>query len=74
MKDWEISGKPRNLCCFEFISFAILFGLFSPWFVNSSQAKTISNINTKWQRERNHTFLRLPGLSCKATATKTAKM
>ena len=38
MKDREISGKSRNLCCFECISFAILFGLFSRGFVNSSQA------------------------------------
>ena len=28
----------------------------------------------KWWRERNHKFLRLPGLSWKATATKMAKM
>ena len=38
MKDREISGKPRNFCCFECISFAILFGLFSRGFVNSSQS------------------------------------
>ena len=34
----------------------------------------ISNINTKWRRERNHKSIRLPGLSCKATAPKMAKM
>ena len=34
-----MSRKPRNLCCFEFICFAILFNLFSRGFVNSSTSK-----------------------------------
>ena len=47
MKDQEISGKSRNLCCFECNSFAILFGLFSRRFVNSSQASHFAKQNFK---------------------------
>ena len=47
MKDREISWKSRNLCCFESISFAILFGLFSCGIVNSSQASHFAKRNFK---------------------------
>ena len=47
MKDREISGKSQNVCCFECISFAILFGLFSHRFVNSSQASHFAKQNFK---------------------------
>ena len=73
MKNWEISGSLK-IC-------AALSAYFLRHFVRPILPRvrelvpglTISNINTKWQRERNHTFLRLPGLSCKATATNMAK-
>ena len=52
MKDWEISGKLWNLCCFERISFAILyFGLFSGS-VTSSQASQFAKRNFKCKQIR----------------------
>ena len=50
MTDREISRKPWNLCCFECISFAILFGLFSCRFVNSSQASQFAKQNFKYKQ------------------------
>ena len=50
MKDREIFEKPRNLCCFEFISFAILFGLFSRGFVNSSQVSQFAKRGFKYSK------------------------
>ena len=48
MKDREISGKPRSY--FECISLAILFGLFSHGFVNSSQASQFAKRNFKYKQ------------------------
>ena len=58
MKHRENSGKPRNLCCFECISSAILLGLFSRGFVNSSQASQFAYINNLERRKfiYNHVF------------------
>ena len=129
MRDREISGKPRNLCCFE----CIFFGLFSrgswtrprlhnllngisyinklerhmitskitngpekqnewkwfnyshvltvhPWWPRREMTEDGWRLGTrerglrKWRRERSHKFLRLPGHSCKATATRMAVM
>ena len=51
MKDREISGKSPNLCCFESISFVILFDLFSRGFVNSSQSSQFAKRNFKYKHK-----------------------
>ena len=51
MKDREISGKPRNLCCFECISFAVLFGLFLRGFVCSSPYSQFVKRNFKFKHK-----------------------
>ena len=53
MKDQENSRKPRNSCCFECTSSAILFGLFSRWFVPGF---IISNINKVIDRPKITSF------------------
>ena len=51
MKDREISGKPRNLRCFECISFAILFGLFPRGLLSSSQYSQFTKRNFKYKHK-----------------------
>ena len=70
MKDWKISGKPRDLCRFECNNFLRHFVWpITPRFPELVPGFTILNINKMAMG-----FLGLPGLSCKAAATKMAKM
>ena len=69
MKDRKISGKPRDLCCFECNFLRNFVRPILPRVRELVPRFTILNTNKMAMG-----FLGLPGLSCKATATKMAKM
>ena len=68
MKDRKISGKPRDLCCFECNFLHHFVRPILPRVRKPVPGFTILNINKMAMG-----FLGLPGLSCKAAATKMAK-
>ena len=69
MKDRKIFGKPRDLCCFECNFLRHFVRPILPQVRELVPGFTILNINKMAMG-----FLGLPGLSCKAAATKMAKM
>ena len=74
MKDWEISGKLQNLCCFECIFFAKFVRPILLQVRELVPGLTISNIITQNGKGKEMTnFLGFPGLTVSNVNTKWQK-